>query len=308
MKKFLSILGVSLLSLALLSGCGDSDETTEQTSTESSFESSVKTAEEANSYNSSKLESLDSSSVSKSSSDSNSSSDNSDLEKNLNDLLDDIENLDMDALLTDAIKNFDFNNFDYQKWERAYLDFFAPFIAVSDNAELVKEASMPEIVALYKEILSDFGKILTNTDKLEEYAVKFNAIAKANNITVKPIASLNDLADSVDDMNIESDSDVIQDSELMKAYYDFYAPFTAVINNVTSLDKASQTEFKTICQDFTLNMTNNMTNPSKLKEYAIKFNAFAKKNHITVKPITSEKELLDAVQNMSQTLSNLNSL
>ena len=142
------------------------------------------------------------------------------------------------------------------------------------KAELLKEASMPEIVALYKEILSDFGKILTNTDKLEEYAVKFNAIAKANNITVKPIASLNDLADSVDDMNIESDSDVIQDSELMKAYYDFYAPFTAVINNVTSLDKASQTEFKTICQDFTLNMTNNMTNPSKLKEYAIKFNAF----------------------------------
>ncbi len=321
MKKFLSILGVSLLSLALLSGCGDSDETTEQTTTESSFESSVKDSESANSYNASKLSGLDSSSVSNPASklsgldsssvsnptsNSNSSTNSSALKKDLDGLLEDIENLDIDALLTDTIKNFDYENFDYQKWERAYLDFFAPCIAVSDNADVIKEASMPEVISLYKEILSDFGKILANTDKLNEYAVKLNAVAKANNITVKPISSLNDLMDSVDDM--ENTSDMAEDSELMQAYYDFYAPFIAIINNITSLDKSSQTEFKTICQEFTVDITNNMTNPSKLGEYAVKLNSFAKKNHITVKPITSEKELLDAVQNMSQTLSNLNSL
>lgn len=316
MKKLLSILAASLLSLALLSGCGDSDETTEQTTGESSFESSVKSAEDADSYNSSKLSGLDSSPVSNSSSDSKSlsgsaSSDSSALRKNLEDLLEDIEEIDMDALLTDAIKNFDYKNFDYEKWERAYLDFAAPFIAVSNNAKLIKEASMPEVISLCKEILSDFGKILTDTDKLNEYAVKFNSLAKANNITVNPMSSLNDLIDSVDNMDIESDVNAEssgQDYELMRAYYDFYAPFIAIINNAASLDKASQTEFKTICQEFTVDMTNNMTNPSKLKEYAVKFNSFAKKNHITVKPITSEKELLDAVQNMSQTLSNLNDL
>jgi len=295
MKKPLSILGVSVLSVSLLSGCGDSDEITAAVSAKSVTNSAV-----AESYNSPDYNVSDNSFKLNNSVDTNVPSDKTDFEKELNKTVEEIENFDLNSLLSDTINNIDFKNFNYTEWERAYCDFFAPYIAIANNANTISDSSVSEVLGVYNEVLTDLSNILIDTNKLKEYANKFNAIAKANNIKVTPISSLSELIAAAGDTDPDGNKSVSEDlnnSELIRAYYDFYAPFIAVIKNMTSLNYTAQAEIGNVCREI-MNDTEILTNANKLEEYADKFNNIAEANNIKVTPITSPEELAEAAQSL----------
>lgn len=176
MKKLVSILCVSALSLSLFAGCCDDEaETTTETVTETTTEAVAETE---------------------------------DLTENLiEDLTNDEENyvvtqVGNDLVLAESEENADLNleNLDTTKFEQSTKDLFSVLLSIAQEADKIDDASKAKFQKLSEEIQKYAEEVEKDTltqDKVDEYTVKYadysaklKEIAKSNNISIKTLEEL----------------------------------------------------------------------------------------------------------------------
>ena len=294
MKKFLSILCISTLSLSLFSACDNSDVgTTEKDSTTFSKSTSQRelNKDNDNSFSIKKLF-------------------NAFIDENETDYESTTEYHISPETVTDKdsaepIEPPSYNSIiDDPDVQEVAIKFFSSAMAIGQNSDKLDSYSQNEISNLQSDlqelqtIASDPAMLKKNIDKIKNIDAKLRDIAARNNITIKEF-TLNDLMPDTSpsatpfDTPSSSGSDSYIDYETKEAAAKFFSSAMAIGQNANKLDYYSMEEITALqseleeIQRLASDPASLKANINKVKNVDAKLRTLAARNNITIKEFTA---------------------